>query len=187
MSRRCACETFLIANAAKPHQSEAAPVTLHRIEQIRQDIAIWPDERLLLAVTDEARRRRFSAANWNCQLISLDDLAVWPRMGGLPDAATRGSAVDAARYVKDKGIPPGATRLGALVKAARGDPVGIEQVCRALPLITIERALFSDPSFHRTSWILDDGSHRAVTLALISSNPEVKVLAGTRRKGLELQ
>lgn len=167
---------------AKPSQSEAASIILDRIEQLLANVGSWSDERVYLAVTDEARRRCFAESVWDRRTVRLDDLAVWPRMGGLPSAATRGSAAETARSILENGIPQGASRLRALVEAARRDPPGIERVCRALPLIAVEYSMLFGDKRRLMPWALDDGSHRAVVLALISASMDVDVLIGMRKE-----
>jgi hypothetical protein len=179
---RQACEIFAVANMAKPKRPEAASVTLERIEQLMQDVASWPDERIRLAVTDEARRCRFAESSWEIGTVKLENLAVWPRMGGLPSAATRGSPVETARYIRDNGLPEGASRLRIFVDAARSDASGCEKICRALPLIVMEHSRLFKTHSQRLPWGLDDGSHRAVVLALISRRPDVDVLIGIQRR-----
>jgi hypothetical protein len=181
---RRACEIFVVANLAKPIQPEAAPVTLGRIEQLLADVVSWSNERVCLAVTDKARRRRFAESVWDRGTVGLDDLAVWPGMGGLPPAATRGSAAETARHILEKGIPQGAPRLRAFVEAARSDPLGIERVCRALPLIAVEYGMLFGAQRGLMPWALDDGSHRAVVLALISARMDVDVLIGMRKEAV---
>lgn len=167
---------------AKPSQPEVASVILGRIEQLLVNVASWSSERVCLSVTDDARRRRFINSMWDRATVGLDDLAVWPDMGGLPSAATRGSATETARHILENGIPQGASRLRALVEAARRDPSGIERVCRALPLIAFEYGMLFGAKHRPTPWALDDGSHRAVVLALISSRSDVDILIGSPRR-----
>jgi hypothetical protein len=167
---------------AKPSQPEGAAVTLGRIEQLLADVVSWSNERVCLAVTDQARRRRFAESVWDRGTVGLDDLAVWPGMGGLPFAATCGSAAETARHILEKGIPPGAPRLRALAEAARSDPPGIERVCRALPLIAVDYGVLFGAQRQLMPWALDDGSHRAVVLALISTRTDVDVLIGIRKE-----
>jgi hypothetical protein len=180
---RQACEIFVVANMAKPNRPEAASITLGRIEQLLENVVSWSNERVCRTVTDEARRRRLTGSVWDRGTVGLADLAVWPRMGGLPFAATRGSAAETARHITENGVPPGASRLRTLVAAARSDPAGIEQVCRALPLIAVEYGMLFRARRRVMPWALDDGSHRAVVLALISSRMDVDVLTGMRKEG----
>jgi hypothetical protein len=178
VSYRRACEIFVVADRAKPSQPEESPVILGRIEQLLSDVVSWSNERVCREVTDEARRRRFTESVWASATVGLDDLTVWPRMGGLPFAATRGSAAETAQYIRKNGIPQGASRLRALVETARRDPPGIERVCRALPLIAVKYGVLFSGKRAPMPWALDDGSHRAVVLALISARPDVDVLIG---------
>jgi hypothetical protein len=180
-TRRRAFETFAVADMAKPRGPEAASITLSRIEQCLKDVTAWSDENVCLAVTDERRRRRFTHSSWGFGTVELDDLAVWPGMGGLPSAVTCGSALDTARRIRESGMPKRARRLRALVEAARTDPVGIERVCRALPLIAVEYDRLFQAHCRSIPWALDDGSHRAVVLALISARTNVDVLIGMRQ------
>jgi hypothetical protein len=179
---RRACEIFVVGNMAKPSQPEAASIILGRIEQLLANVVSWPNERVCLAVTDEARRRRFTESVWDRRTVGLDDLAVWPRMGGLPSAATRGSAAETARHILENGIPQRASRLRPLIEAAKCDPPGIERVCRALPLIAVEYGMLFGAKRRLMPWALDDGSHRAVALALISARTDVDVLIGMRKE-----
>ncbi len=147
-----------------------------------EEIAAWSDECVHLAVTDGARLCRFAASNWEIATLNLEDLAVWPRMGGLPLAATDGSPVETARYIRDNGIPSGASRMRAFADAARSDTSGVEGICRALPLIAMEYSRLFKSHSQRLLWGLDDGSHRAVILALISQRADVDVLIGTHKR-----
>lgn len=182
MTCRWACEVFVVSNMAKPSQPEAASVILGRIEQLLANVGSWSNERVCLAVTDEARRHRFSESVWDCRTVGLDNLAVWPGMGGLPFAATRGSAAEVARHILENGIPQRAARLRAFVEAARRDSPGIERVCRALPLIAVEYGMLFGAKRRLVPWALDDGSHRAVVLALISARMDVDVLIGMTKE-----
>ena len=165
---------------AKPRQPEAASITLGRIEQLLADVVSWSNDRICQAVTDDARRRRFSESSWQRRTAKLEDLAVWPGMGGLSPTATSGSAIDTARYIIDNGMPQDSRRLRAFVAAARDDPSGIERVCRTLPLIAVEYGMVRKEHGQSTPWVLDDGSHRAVVLACISPHVEVDVVTGMR-------
>jgi len=179
---RRVCEIFVVGNMAKPSQPEAASIILSRIEQLLANVRSWSNERVCQAVTDEARRRRFTESVWDRRTVGLDDLAVWPRMGGLPSAATRGSAAEAAWHILESGIPQKASRLRTLVEAARRDSPGIERVCRALPLIAVEYGMLFGAKCPLMPWALDDGSHRAVVLALISARMDVDVLIGMTKE-----
>jgi hypothetical protein len=183
---RRACEIFVVADMAKPSQPEEASIILDRIEQLVADVASWSNERVGLAVTDEARRRRFTESVWDSATVGLDDLAVWPRMGGLPSTATGGSATETAEHILEKGVPQGASRLRALVERARRDPHGTERVCRALPLIAVEYGVLFGTKRRLMPWALDDGSHRAVVLALISARKDVDVLIGMSKNAYDL-
>lgn len=181
-SYRRACEIFVVANLAKPDHPEVASIISQRIAQLWAEVASWSDEQVYLTVTDAARRRRFRDRNWGLRTVRLEDIAVWPGMGGLPLALTHGSVVDTARRIQDEGIPKNARRLRALVDAAERDPVGIERVCRALPLIAVEYSVLREEHPHSVTWVLDDGSHRAAVLALISSRADADVLIGIRKE-----
>ena len=181
--RRRVCETFAVADMSKPGRPEPADATLSRIGSSLETVRSWTDQRLWLAVTDEARRQRFADFTWHSAIVGLADLAVWPRMGGLPSGATEGSAVDTANYIRQNGIPQAAERLRMFAEAARRDAGGAERICRALPMIAVERGVLFEASPGGPPLALDDGSHRAVVLAMISSRADVEVLLGERLKG----
>ena len=180
--RRRTCEVFVVANMAKPSYPEASAVILALIEQLLKDVASWTDEEVYRSVTDEARRKRFAESSWRRTTVELTHLAVWPRMGGLPSIATRGSVIDTADYILKCGIPTSADRLRPLVDAARSDPNGIERVCRALPLIAVDYGMLRQDINRSAPWALDDGSHRAIALALISPQSNIDILVGTREE-----
>jgi hypothetical protein len=167
---------------AKPSQREVASVTLGRIARLMQDVTSWSNERVCLAVADEARRHRYMESTWNTGLVRLDELSAWPQMGGLPSDATRGSVVETAQYIRENGLPKGADRLRRLIDAAKRDASGVEQICRALPLIALDHGRLFTARSQRTRWALDDGSHRAVLLALISKRTYVNALIGIHKE-----
>jgi hypothetical protein len=183
--RRRVCETFAVANMSKPGRPESPDATLGRIWHSLETVRSWTDQRLWLEVTDEARRQRFAECTWHSANVGLGDLAVWPRMGGLPSAATGGSAVDTAHYIWDNGIPRAAERLRTFAETVRHDAAGAERICRALPMIAVERNVLFAAAPGRPPLALDDGSHRAVILAMISPCADVEVLVGTRPEGAE--
>jgi hypothetical protein len=182
VTRRRVCETFAVADMSKPGRPESADATLGRIRHCLETVRSWTDRRLWLEVTDEARRQRFAGCAWYSVHVGLADLAVWPRMGGLPSAATEGSAVDTADYIRENGIPQAAGRLRMFAETARDDAAGAERICRFLPMIAVERSVLFKAAPGGPLLALDDGSHRAVVLAMISPRADVEVLVGTRPK-----
>jgi hypothetical protein len=142
-------------------------------------VASWTIDKLLDAVHDEARRRRYLIAKWQRRLVQLVGLAVWPRMGGLPASATAGSPVEVAEYVGQHGVPAEARRLAALLAAARVDPEGILAVCRALPILVMPYNVVHGMEHPDLLLGIDDGSHRCVALALLAPDDPVEVLVGT--------
>jgi hypothetical protein len=69
-------------------------------------------------------------------------------------------------------------------ETARDDAVGAEQICRALPVIAIERSMLFETDSLGPPLALDDGSHRAVILAMISPHTDVEALVGARMEGV---
>jgi hypothetical protein len=126
-------------------------------------------DRIVLSLRpgDSQRLRRLSAFTFAPDEVRLARLRPWPGMGGLPCQWTDvGNVVDVAARVNVYGVPAAATRLEQMWTWARHHRAQALSWLRRLPLIAI-------PEFHARAWIstspltLDDGSHRAVVLALL--------------------
>lgn len=116
---------------------------------------------------DPERSRRLGAFVFTAREVPLARLRPWPGMGGLSREWTdTGSVVDVAARVRANGVPAGADRLEELWTWARKQPTQALIWLRRLPLIVL-------PEFHARAPMpaapltLDDGSHRAVVLALL--------------------
>ncbi len=176
--KRLAIETFVVADLSKPAGPEPAAVTLQRIDENKRAVREWTDDKLLQAVHDEPRRRRYAAAHWHRRLAQLTELAVWPRMGGLPAQATTGSPIEVADYLTQRQAPTGEERISALLGAAQLDPQGTLAICRALPILVMPYALVHGAEHPSLSLGIDDGSHRCVLLALLAPHDPVEILVG---------
>jgi hypothetical protein len=176
--KRLAIETFVVADLSKPAEPEPAAITLRRIGENKRTVREWTNDKLLQAVHDEARRRRYAAAHWHRRLAQLTELAVWPRMGGLPAEATTGSPLQVADYLRQHEVKTGAWRIAALHKAAQLDPQGTLAICRALPILVMPYALVHGAEHPSLSLGIDDGSHRCVLLALLAPHDPVDIIVG---------
>jgi hypothetical protein len=177
--KRLAIETFVVADLSKPAEPEPAAITLQRIEENKRAVREWTNDKLLQAVHDEPRRRRYVAAHWHRRQAQLTELAVWPRMGSLPAQATTGSPIEVAEYLRQREAPPGTARIAALLAAAQLDPKGTLAICRALPILVMPYALVHGAEHPSLFLGIDDGSHRCVLMALLAPHDPVEILVGT--------
>lgn len=123
-------------------------------------------DQLLERVQDAARRQRFASLRWRFRAIRLNSIGAWPGMGGLPLTWTAGPITDTARLVEERGCPTNAARLRQLVAWRRRAPAAALAFCEALPLIAVREGILNETLREKVTYCLDDGSHRALILAL---------------------
>jgi hypothetical protein len=135
-----------------------------------------------------ARYDHYLNSKWELKTIRLDDCGVWPKMGGLPDAATRGSAVDTAAYVAKKLKSKHLTKKDLRAKYIAKMMPFAKLITEHVPLIVLEDGVirhnkFTPPAqskhYKHCKYDIDDGNHRAVALALLGKTT-VKALVGKR-------
>jgi hypothetical protein len=157
-------EMVRLADQFKPNGRPVATLLalLDELEGSDRDRIVAP-----LPPGDPERLRRLSAFTFVPEEVALTRLRPWPGMGGLPRRWTdAGSVVDLAAQVRAHGVPPRAYRLDEMWTWARLHRAEALVWLRRLPLIAI-------PEFHPRVPVtpapltLDDGSHRAVVLALL--------------------
>jgi hypothetical protein len=178
--QRCAYETYVVSEQLKRATKSIAEV-LDAITRLRHEVQLWTDEELRARVVDPDRRRRYDAVTWQRTVMPLAELAVWPRVGGLPAAATGGSVLEAAAYVRAHGEGPCAPRLSALRRAAGREPTAVLAVCVAIPMVVLPYPVIHGWTHPSLQWGLDSGSHRSLMAALLAPEDQVPVLQGTTR------
>lgn len=128
-------------------------------------------------------------SEWTLKRIPLSECGVWPRMGGLPAAATYGTVIDTAEYIRPylsrkRRIPAKMKEALYIQKLSAFSEIITEYV----PIIVFEGDLIRHhkltPAKFRKLYKhckhdIDDGSHRAVSLAL-QGKTEILALVGTR-------
>jgi hypothetical protein len=87
-------------------------------------------------------------------------------MGQLPRPWTAGDITRTARLVDAQGCPAGASRLRQFMAWRLRAPAVSLAFCEELPLIAVPERILNATSTRRVHYCLDDGSHRALMLAL---------------------
>jgi hypothetical protein len=178
--QRCAYETYVVSAQAKRSTGSTVEI-LEYINRLRHEVQLWSDEELRVQVTDPDRRRRYDAVSWQRTVMPLDELAAWPRIGGLPASATNGSVLETAAFIRNHGEGLCAPRLSSLRLAAEREPAAVLAVCLAIPMVVLPYPVIHGrphPSLH---WGLDSGSQRGILAALLAPDDQVPVLQGSTR------
>lgn len=150
-----------------------------------------PTKKLLVYAAKQwgPRYDNYLNSRWEYRRVPLAECGVWPRMGGLPDAATRGSVMDTAAYLRrhlasKKKAGPQLTRALRLEKLEQFSEIITEYV----PIVVFEGGVIRHNKlataaqrkrYMRCRYDIDDGNHRAV-LAALHDETEVPALVGTR-------
>lgn len=167
---------FQLADLCRPGNLNASGRTF---EEMLDWIQPQHRSRLLGRYLDPARRARFEAHRFVLVLLPVSEIRLWPRAGRMPaDWTDCYSVAELAERIRlgSVEVPEQADRLRAILSAAR-TPEGRHRL-RAIPPIAV-------PEFHSsarlaradTPWSLDDGSHRALALA-VNGDTELWCLAG---------
>ena len=164
-----AARTFLLAEALKPATGEAFAELLHRADTTSSSVPTGADALLALAERDPTRAGFYSTLTWTRKQLPLLTLRAWPAMGGLPDSWCQGSIAETAEFVRRQGVPESATRLQQLVSLQQQvDRDELVQWLSNVPLLVVPETLLHQRPLHPTAiWAVDDGSHRAIVLALL--------------------
>ena len=174
------------------HSSKKDEKKLRRkLAQAIKKVEKMPQKKLLTYATDQwgPRFDNYLNSRWALKKVPLDECGVWPRMGKLPDAATSGTAVDTAEYLRPylagkKKMTPRMKRVLYIEKLRRFAEIITEYV----PIIAFEGGLIRHNKlqkesqrklYKRCKYDIDDGNHRAVSLAL-HGKKEILALVGTR-------
>lgn len=135
------------------------------------------------------RYDNYMNSTWELKEVSLKDCGVWPRMGGLPDTATRGSVIDTVEYIKpyleDKNkLSLKTSRIlyvEEMMKYA-------EEITKHVPIVVLEGGLIrhhkllkaSDrKKYKKCKYDIDDGNHRALAYGMLGKK-KIKALVGKR-------
>jgi hypothetical protein len=128
-------------------------------------------------------------SRWVLKKIPLAECGTWPRMGGLPAAATYGTVIDTANYIRPyldgkKKMIPKIKRALYIKRLGNFAEIITEHV----PIIVFEDGiirhgkLIPEPlrkPYKKCKYDIDDGNHRAVSLAL-DGKKKVWALVGKR-------
>lgn len=153
-----------LADRLKPgHES------VEELAALLDDIERWDREQIeaQLRPGDPVRRTRLAGFTFTPAEVPLSHLRPYPGMGGLPRAWTDGGSVaDTAHIVAARGVPNSALRLDRMWEWARTHRAQAPHWLTSLPLIAL-------PEYHARAPLpampltLEDGSHRAVVLAML--------------------
>jgi hypothetical protein len=128
-------------------------------------------------------------SSWTLKEIRLKDCGAWPRMGGLPDAATRGNILETAEYLRpfleDKQRLTLATGRVLYLEEMMQH---VRDIAKHVPIIVLEEGVIRHNKlikpamkklYARCKYDIDDGNHRALALALLGET-KMKALVGKR-------
>ncbi len=127
---------------------------------------------------DPRRLLRYNTARWCATTLRLEDLSVWPGMGGLPSAWCKESVRETGERVSATPEALGGTRFANFMETIVNHPDEMRAVVQALPLIAFREDELRPGSTRSTPFTLDDGCHRALALALVAADEPVRVLLG---------
>ena len=186
--------TFYIANDLLKKVIRSKKLTEAQLERelkrVTREANRLSDKKLLTYHLDNYHPRydNYLNSKWELKTIRLDQCGVWPRMGGLPDVATRGSAVDTAAYVEKRLKAKHLTNRDLRAKYIAKMVPFAELITEHVPLIVVEDGvirhnklipLAQRKRYEHCKYDIDDGNHRAVALALLGKKT-VKALVGKR-------
>jgi hypothetical protein len=127
-------------------------------------------------VGDEERQHRFRNWNWTKRIIPLSEFGPWRTVQGLPQEACHNSAIEAADFVRrhDNSMPncddcckqkkyrrtvERIRRLESVADVIRSEPL--------LSVLVAAKPQRGREGCRQLSYSSEDGSHRAIALALI--------------------
>ncbi len=134
-------------------------------------------------------------STWELKEIELKDCGVWPRMGGLPDVATRGCVLDTVEYIQpyleDKNKLSLKTSrvlyIEEMMKYA-------EKITKYIPIVVIEEGVIRHnklikasvrKNYKKCKYDIDDGNHRALAYGMLGKK-KILALVGKRISKSEL-
>lgn len=160
------------------------------LEKAVKKVSKMPLEKLVVpGVMWGPRFDNYFNSEWRLELIPLAECGVWPRMGGLPDAATTGTVVDTAEYIRP--YLSGKKRMNPKMKRALYiEKLGnvAEIITEHVPIVVLEDSVIRHTklrpekerkAYQQCAYDIDDGNHRAVSLAL-AGKTHVIALVGKR-------
>ena len=189
-----AIRTFYIANDLLKKVTKSKRLTKVQLERelrrATREANRLSDKKLLSYHLDNYHPRydNYLNSKWELKTIRLDQCGVWPRMGGLPDIATRGSAVDTATYIKKQLTGKRLTKKNLRAKYIEKMIPFAELITEYVPLIVLEDGVIrhnklirsaQSKQYEHCKYDIDDGNHRAVALAILGKKT-VKALVGKR-------
>ena len=178
-TRETAATTFLVAEALKPREGEKIADLRLRVDDAAASVRRGAGALALLSDRDPVRSRRYGLLTWRRRRLPLDEMRVWPGMGGLPDSWCEGSVAEVAGRLRREEAPESATRLRSMLALiGQLDREDLTTWLAYLPLLVVPDAVLHGRSPHPTApWGIEDGSHRAVMLSLLDVE-SVPVLVG---------
>jgi hypothetical protein len=128
-------------------------------------------------------------STWALKRIPLSECGVWPKMGGLPPAATYGTVLDTAKYIRPY-LTSKKRMVAKMKKAVYIQKLGAfaELITEYVPIVVFEGSIIrhhklssaaSRKPYKHCKYDIDDGSHRAVALAL-QGKTQILALVGKR-------
>ncbi|MDP2594078.1 MAG: hypothetical protein Q8P36_01950 [bacterium] len=162
-----------------------------KLKQAVRKVEKMPVKKLLTYATKQwgPRFDNYFNSSWEIKEVPLAECGVWPRMGGLPDAATRGSVVDTAEYlrqrlVRKEKMSPQLRRALQLEKLGNFAEVITEYIPITVFTGGVIRHNMLSTEVQRAHYVrcrydIDDGNHRSVILAL-HGRKKILALVGTR-------
>ena len=171
--------TFGVNELCKPDNLQMEGLTFETVvrwKDLRREFAFLKRE------INRDRRERFSDHRFVLMPIPMAEIRMWPRAGGLPAEWTdQYSIAELGRILRtgDMIVPDDASRLRDMLEFATGHN-RLDLLRSTLPIAL--------PEFHadrkelkNTPWTLDDGSHRALVLAM-HGDTHLWCLAGFKRE-----
>ena len=165
---------------------QCKPDNLARDRLSFQTVIDWPNPDLEFAIRgrdiNEDRLSRFADYRFVFLPIPMTQIRAWPRAGGLPaDWTDQHSIGDLGKMLRDPGIsvPDNAVRLRSILDFSR-DTRNLDQL-RLIPSIALPEFHGQRSKMETVPWTLDDGSHRALVLAM-NGDTHLWCLAGFRHQ-----
>ena len=136
----------------------------------------------------DARYEGYLNSTWKLEEIDLKDCGAWPRMGGLPDVATKGSILDTVNFIKpyleDKNKLTLRTSrvlyIEEMMKYA-------DKIVKYIPIIVMKGGVIRNKlrraslrkGYKKCKYDIDDGNHRVLAYGMLG-NTKIQALVGTR-------
>ena len=173
---------FVTANRAKKCKNLQSADFKDCLDTVRKEVSELSKKDLDRHIERE-RLERFNNHNWRLNTCRIDEIGVWPRMGdGMPQEWCEGSVQETAAHVKkflqERYPIYESSKILKSVKKIQ-DMLRVAEILKEIPIVIFPGGLHKRT--RRTRWDIDDGSFRAVALAL-KGKKKVKAWIGLPRR-----